>query len=115
MMAIGVLGVNILKKRFLFSLYFFIKIPILFLFFDSRNSYFLRPTCNMTPCEGLLTGTSNAALHAEQTLTGGKTVECTSGPDSEEDLQSEAHSPVDGNFQYGSPDKNVNRDESGDQ
>ena len=40
MMAVGVLGGNLLKKRYLFSLYFFSNIPILFLFFDSRNSYF---------------------------------------------------------------------------
>ena len=40
MRAIGVLGGYLVKKRFLFSLYFYSNIPILFLFFDSRNSYF---------------------------------------------------------------------------
>ena len=45
--------------------------------------------------EVLLTGTGNAALH----------VESTGGFDSEEDLQSEPGSPVDGNIRDGSPDR----------
>ena len=49
--------------------------------------------------EVLLTGTSSAALQYN----------------SEEDLQSEPGSPADENFQYGSPDKDLNRDDSGDQ
>ena len=65
--------------------------------------------------EVLLTGSGSAALHAEQTLTSGKTVESTGGSDSEEDLQSEPGSPVDGNFRYDSPDRDLNRDESADQ
>ena len=44
--------------------------------------------------EVLLTGTGNAALH----------VESTGGSDSEEDLQSDPGSPVDGNFRDGSPE-----------
>ena len=52
--------------------------------------------------EALLTGTGNAALHAEIT-----------GSDSEEELQSEPGSPVDGNFRDGSPD--LTREESADQ
>ena len=44
--------------------------------------------------EALLTGTGNAALHAEQTSTGGKTVDITGGSDSDGDLQSEPGSPV---------------------
>ena len=49
--------------------------------------------------EVLLTGTGNAALQS----------------DSEEDLQSEPGSPVDDNFRYGSPDKDLNRNDLGDQ
>ena len=52
--------------------------------------------------EVLLTGTGSAALHAEIT-----------GSDSEEELQSEPGSPVDGNVWDGSPD--LTRDESADQ
>ena len=52
--------------------------------------------------EVLLTGTGSAALHAEIT-----------GSDSEEELQSEPGSPVDGNVRDGSPD--LIRDESADQ
>ena len=55
--------------------------------------------------EVLLTGTSNATLH----------VESTGGSDSEEDLQSEPGSPVDGNFWDGSPARDLTRDESVDQ
>ena len=65
--------------------------------------------------EVLVTGTGNAALHIEQTLTGGKTVESTGGSDSEEDLQSEPGHPVDANSWYGSPDRGLNRDKSADQ
>ena len=65
--------------------------------------------------EVLVTGTGNAALHIEQTLTGGKTFESTGGSDSKEDLQSEPGHPVDGNSWYGSPDRDLNRDESADQ
>ena len=52
--------------------------------------------------EALLTSTSNGALHAEIT-----------GSDSEEELQSEPGSPVDGNFRDGSSD--LTREESADQ
>ena len=52
--------------------------------------------------EVLLTGTGSAALHAEIT-----------GSDSEEELQSEPGSPVDGNVRDRSPD--LTRDESADQ
>ena len=50
----------------------------------------------------LLTSTGNAALHVDQTLTGGKTVESAGGSDSDEDLESE-------------PDRDLTRDESADQ
>ena len=49
--------------------------------------------------EVLLSSTSNAVQQS----------------DSEEDLQSEPSSPVDDNFRYGSPDRDLNRDDSGDQ
>ena len=65
--------------------------------------------------EVLLTGTDNAALHVDQTLTGGKTVESASGSDSDEDLQSELGSPVDGNSRDRSPDRDLTRHESADQ
>ena len=63
----------------------------------------------------LLTGTSNAALHAEQTYTSGKTVDITSGSDSDGDLQSEPGSPVDDNFWDSSPGRDFTRDDSADQ
>ena len=65
--------------------------------------------------EVLLAGTSNAALHAEQTSTSGKTVDITGGSDSDGDLQNELGSPVDGNFRDGSPVRDFTRDESADQ
>ena len=65
--------------------------------------------------EVLLTGTSNAASHAVQTLTGRKTVDYTGGSESDEDLQSEPGSPVDGNVQGESPDGDLTRDELADQ
>ena len=55
--------------------------------------------------EALLTGTSNAALHVEST--------CGSG--SEEDIQSDPGSSVDGNFRDGSPDIDLTRDDSAEQ
>ena len=65
--------------------------------------------------EVLVTGTGNAALHAEQTSTSGKTVDITGGSDSDGDLQSELGSPVDDNFRDSSPDRDFTRDESADQ
>ena len=65
--------------------------------------------------EALLTDTGNTILHAEQTSTSGKTVNITSGSDSDGDLQSEPGSPVDDNFRDGSPDRDFTRDESADQ
>ena len=63
----------------------------------------------------MTSSTGNAALHAEQTSTGGKTVDITSGSDSDEDLQSEPGSPIGDNFWDGSPDRDFTRDESADQ
>ena len=48
--------------------------------------------------EVLITGSGNAALKS----------------DSEVDLQSESGSPVDDNFQYGSPERDLKKNNSGD-
>ena len=37
-------------KKFLFFSYFLCKIPIFFLFSGTVNSYFLDPSCYLTPC-----------------------------------------------------------------
>ena len=65
--------------------------------------------------EVLLTSTSSAAVHLDQPLTGGKTVMSAGVSDSEDELQSEQCSPVDGNVQGESPDKDICRDETADQ
>ena len=62
----------------------------------------------------MLSGTGDAALSADQTLTGGRVVQSTSGSESEDD-HSEASSLLEGNFQDGSPDRELTRDESTDQ
>ena len=61
----------------------------------------------------LLSGTGDAALSVDQTLTSGRTVQSTSGSESKDDQHSEAGSLLEGNFQVGSPDRDVTRYESG--
>ena len=51
----------------------------------------------------------------DQTLTGGRVVQSTSGSESEDDQHSEASSLLEGNFRHGSPDRDLTRDESADQ
>ena len=63
----------------------------------------------------LLSGTGDAALSVDQTLTGGRVVQSTSGSESEDDQHSEAGSLLEGNFRDGSPDRDLTRDESADQ
>ena len=54
--------------------------------------------------EVLLTSTSSAAVHLDQSLTSGNTVTSASLSDSEGELQRKLGSPVDGNFRDGSSD-----------
>ena len=61
------------------------------------------------PVEGLVAGMATQLVEAPSA--GNAALQS----DSEEDLQSEPGSPVDDNFLYGSPDKDLNRDDSGDQ
>ena len=61
--------------------------------------------------EVLLTGTSSDTVQLDQSLTGGKNTDVTGGSESDEDMQSEPGSTVDGNFRDGSPD----RDDTADQ
>ena len=63
----------------------------------------------------LLSSTGDAALSVDQTLTSGRVVQSTSGSESEDDQHSEAGSLLEGNFQDGSPDRDLTRDESADQ
>ena len=63
----------------------------------------------------LPSGTGDAALSVDQTLTSGRVVQSTSGSESEEDQHSEAGSLLEGNFRDGSPDGELTRDESADQ
>ena len=63
----------------------------------------------------LLSGTGDAALSVDQTLTGGRTVQSTSGSEREDEQQSEPGFSLEVNFWYGSPDRNLTRDESADQ
>ena len=55
--------------------------------------------------EVLLTGTGSDATQIDQSLTGGKNTHFTGGSESDEDLQSEPGSPVDGNPQGELPDR----------
>ena len=65
--------------------------------------------------EVLLTGTSSAAVHLDQSLTSGKTVTSAGVSDSEDELQSDPGSPVDGKVQEVSPDRDIVKDETADQ
>ena len=60
-----------------------------------------RPCCQHP--EVLLTGTGSAVVHLDQSLNGGKTATSAGVSDSEDELQSEPGSPVDGNVQGESP------------
>ena len=62
----------------------------------------------------LPSGTGDAALSVDQTLTSGRVVQSTSGSESEDDQHSEAGSLLEGNFRDGSPDRELTRDESAD-
>ena len=53
----------------------------------------------------LPSGTGDAALSVDQTLTGGRVVQSTSGSESEDDKHSEASSLLEGNFRDVSPDR----------
>ena len=50
-------------------------------------------------------GGGSDAIQLDQSLTGGKKADITGGSESDEDLQSEPGSPVDGNLQGDLPDK----------
>ena len=63
----------------------------------------------------LPSGTGDAAFSVDQTLTGGRVVQSTSGSESEDDQHSEASSLLEGNLRDGSPDRKLTRDESADQ
>ena len=52
----------------------------------------------------LPSGTGNAALSADQTLTGDRVVQSTSGSESDDDQHSETGSLLEGNFSDGSPE-----------
>ena len=62
----------------------------------------------------LPSGTSDADLSPEQTLTG-RVVQSSSGSDSEDDQHSVTGSLLEGNYRDGSPDRDLTRDESADQ
>ena len=62
----------------------------------------------------LPSGTGDADLSAEQTLTG-RVVQSSSGSDSEDDQHSVTGSLLEGNYRDRSPDRNLTRDESADQ
>ena len=57
----------------------------------------------------------DAAFSADQTLTGGRVVQSTSGSESEDDQHSETGSLLEGNLRDSSPDRELTRDESADQ
>ena len=63
----------------------------------------------------LPSGTGDAAFSVDQTLTGGRVVQSTSGSESEDDQHGEAGSLLEGNLRDGSPDRELTRDESADQ
>ena len=65
--------------------------------------------------DALPSGTGDVALSADQTLTGGRVVQSTSGSESEDDQHSENGSLLEGNFWDSSPDREHTRDESTDQ
>ena len=65
--------------------------------------------------DALPSGTGDAAFSADQTLTGGRVVQSTSGSESDDDQHSETGFLLEGNFRDGSPDRELTREESTDQ
>ena len=65
--------------------------------------------------EVLPSSTGDAALSANQTLTGPRAAQCTSGSESEDEQHSETGSLLEGNYHYGSQARDLTRDESTDQ
>ena len=65
--------------------------------------------------EVLPSGTGDAALSADQTLTGPRAAQCTSGSESEDEQHSETGSLLEENYRDGSPARDLTRDESTDQ
>ena len=63
----------------------------------------------------LPSGTSDAAFSVDQTLTGPRAVQSTSGSESEDEQHSETGSLLEGNYRDGSPARDLTRDESTDQ
>ena len=63
----------------------------------------------------LPSGTGDAALSADQTLTGPRAAQCTSGSESEDEQHSETGSLLEGNYRDRSPARDLTRDESTDQ
>ena len=57
----------------------------------------------------LLSGTGDAALSVDKSLTSGRVVLHTSGSESEKDQHSEVSSPLEGNFWDGCPDRDLTR------
>ena len=65
--------------------------------------------------EVLPSGTSEAALSADQTLTSSRVAQCTSGSESEDEQHSETGFLLKEIYQDGSPVRDLTRDESTDQ
>ena len=63
----------------------------------------------------LPSGTGDVDFNADQTLTGSRVVQSSSGSDSEDDQHSVTGSLLEGNYRDGSPDRQLTRDESADQ
>ena len=63
----------------------------------------------------LPSGTGDAALSADQTLTGPRAAQCTSGSESEDEQHSETGSLLEVNYRDGSPARDLTRDESTEQ
>ena len=62
----------------------------------------------------LPSGTGDVEVNADQTLTGSRVVQSSSGSDSEDDQHSVTGSLLEGNYRDGSPDRELTRDESAD-
>ena len=63
----------------------------------------------------LPSGTGDVDFNADQTLTGSRVIQSSSGSDSEDDQHSVTGSLLEGNYPAGSPDRELTRDESADQ
>ena len=63
----------------------------------------------------LASGTSDGAFSVDQTLTGPRAAQCTSGSENEDEQHSETGSLLEGNYRDGSPARDLTRDESTDQ